>query len=194
MSSVFVTGHMRSGTSMVAGLFQRHGVFFGNYPKRRQFNKKGTFENRWLKKTLEADGMPDDWPDAWVSRLRREGWDGVRPWGAKMVAVFWPEMKQTRPDVVVLCYRPREDILASCEAFGHERRFGREVRGPLIDQHWEIMSRIEASYSGAVVAVETDRLVDGDFGQVAKAFDALDIAFDEEIASEWIDPALWHHG
>lgn len=193
MSSVFITGHMRSGTSMVAGLFQRHGVFFGNYPERRQFNKKGTFENRWLKRTLEADDIPDDWPEAWFDRMRREGWDGESPWGAKEVAVFWPEMRETEPDVVVLCYRPKEAILASCEAFGHKRRFGRKVRDPLIDEHWEVMAEIEESYSGEVVAVETDELVEGDYAQIRPAFRALGVPFDPALAGEFIDPALWHH-
>lgn len=54
----------RSGTSMVAGLFEKQGYFFGtrSYRPSTRFNRKGFFEdpdiNRLNEKLLEAAGVP----------------------------------------------------------------------------------------------------------------------------------------
>lgn len=194
MSGVWITGHMRSGTSMTAGVFGVHGVFFGECGGGSSRNRKGNWENGWLKGGLRGGGAPDGWPGSWSERLRAEGWDGEAPWGAKAVAVHAPEMMQLRPDVIVCCYRPKEQVLASCEAFrpGH-RRFSREVRDQVVDDHWRIMAGLKERHPGRVIEISTPDLVAGDPSALLPAFDVLDVAFDHDLFSEWVDPELWHH-
>lgn len=190
--SLWVTGHMRSGTSMTAGIFAAHGVFFGNCGGPRPNNRKGYLENLWLKAGLRGGGAPDGWPGSWSERLRAEGWDGETPWGAKAVAVHAPEMMQLRPDVIVCCYRPKEQVLASCERFGSGERFGRAYRDPMIDRHWSIMREMREGYDGLVVDVHTPDLVAGDASALMSAFEALGLGFDHELYADWVDPRLWH--
>lgn len=177
---------------MTAGLFARHGVFFGNCGGPNQNNTKGNWENGWMKRGLKSpSGRPNGWPDSWFDRMREEGWNGQAPWGLKAVAVHWPIMRQLEPDVVVLCYRPKPNILDSCERFGSGFKFSRKYRDPMIDMHWALMETIRLDYPGTVVEVNTPDLVKGDYDSIRPAFDALGVEFDEEVAGEWIDPALF---
>lgn len=187
MSGVFISGHVRSGTSMTAGLFRAHGVFFGDCGGAVPDNPGGRLENRWLKQTMHAERW-SGWPETWFRRLEAEGWDGESPWGAKLMPKWWRLMKETDPDVVVLCYRPEEDILASCERVGWKRST------ETVAQRWAAMDEIRAEASGAVVRVDTPRLVSGDYGQVTEAFDALGMDFFEGRAREWIEPEWFHAG
>lgn len=182
---VIITGHMRSGTSMTAGIFAEHGVFFGDCHRRH--------EHKWLKRGLKGGKAPKGWPDSWWGRLIDDGWDGATPWGAKAMAVHWPELRQVEPKVVVCCYRPKEAILRSCEEFGGGARFGREYRDPVIDEHWEIMEGIRDHYPGTVVDVHTPDIVDGDYAALKPAFAALGMTMDEQVVSDYVDPSRWHH-
>src|SRR4051812_26970362 len=53
--NIFVLGSGRSGTSLLAGLFRRHGLFMGDQPyKARDSNPHGFFEDRSVNDINEA--------------------------------------------------------------------------------------------------------------------------------------------
>lgn len=189
MKGVTVTGHMRSGTSMVAGLFAAHGVFFGRCKDIGPLNAKGSFENVWLTGQLEDGGAAG----GFLGRLREEGWGEGAPWGAKAVAVHWPKIRPLSPEVVVNCYRPKAAILASCEQGWGGWKYGKCHRSEMIEAHWRIMETIRLDYPGTVVDVDTPDLIAGDYDQIRPAFDALGVEFSAETADGWIDRDLWHH-
>ena len=180
--SVFVTGHVRSGTSMTAGIFAAHGVFFGACGGRVADSPKGRMENRWLKRTVEH-GDRDGWPETWYDRLRAEGWDGEVPWGAKLMPKWWDWIRATQPTVIVCCYRPVDDILASCERVGWPR--SRKT----VDQRWRRMGRIAGEH---VVNVWTPSLIKGCYDAIEDALSVLGLALDREACAEWIEPEHFH--
>jgi len=190
MSGLFVTGHVRSGTSMVAGLFAEHGVFFGECAGPSRINAKGFFENRWLKRTMHAASQGEDWPDPWFDRLLAEGWDGHTTWGAKLMPKWWPHVRPMAPTVIVRCYRDADAVLASSRAVGWKRS-----HETIIERH-HLMDAIysEARDDGACVwSIYTPDLVAGMYDTIEPAFDALGLAFHTPVARAWIDPRLWHH-
>ena len=71
---VVVTGSGRRGTSMVAGLFAAHGVFFGDCKPADENNPRGYFEHPAIPRP-KARGR--GWPRTWLKRLKREGWDAM---------------------------------------------------------------------------------------------------------------------
>jgi hypothetical protein len=181
---------MRSGTSMTAGLFAQHGVFFGRTGGPKSRNRKGNFENNWLAERVRArnEPLPDDWPAPWWRQMHREGYSGG-PFGYKLVAVHAAKVRPMRPDVVVLVHRDREAILASCRAYG------KGDRSAELERQRQIMAAIRGGWNWAtVVSVRMEHLVRGWYGGIVPAFDALGVEFDREIADEFIEPSLVHHG
>lgn len=181
---IVVVGPLRSGTNMVAGIFARHGVFFGDCKPADALNRKGYFENRWLWKAL--DERPQPWPEVWFDRLALEGWTG-EPWGAKCSPRGWRLLRETNPAVVIVCERPRERIEASRKR--GLKATGNPLKGAVETGH--IPSECEAP----VVTVRTDELVrGGQRNKLAVAMDTLGLTLNERIVSRWIDPALWNGG
>lgn len=186
---VWIVGPSRTGTSMVAGLFQRHGVFFGHCQNPNEHNPKGYFENLWLKGHRDRAGdLGPDWPAPWWERLREEGWDGESPWGFKGGVGFEDVIRPMEPRVVVVCSRPMGQVLRSRRkvpwATGPpqaltERQYAkiREMRWPT----WKLW-------------VRTDRLVHGELEEVSPAFRVLDLELRPDVADEWLDPSLWDSG
>lgn len=168
---------------MVAGLFAAHGVFFGRCRGPARINAKGFFENEWLKRTMHRDLHTEGWPRPWFDELQRQGWDGESPWGAKLMPKWWERMQHTGPAVAVCCFRPDAPTLRSCQAVRWRRS------SVTLRQRQSMMDAIQAP---TVVRVDTERVVDGDCSQLVPAFEALGLEFDQEIATEWVDPKLWH--
>src|SRR5579859_5299153 len=99
---VCITGRHRTGTSVVAGLLQRHGLWLGDEADimpADPYNPDGYFENNRLVEVndaiLSAFGgrwdRPPDFPTAWtedpriaqpkeIARAMGERLDAVRPW------------------------------------------------------------------------------------------------------------------
>jgi len=170
---------------MTAGLFREHGVFFGRTTGPAGKNRKGFLESVWMKRTFHAGEVPD-WPRSWYHRLAVEGWSGEVPWGAKMMPLWWKYLKQTSLRCIVLCYRPEDQILASC-------RRVRWRRSPeTIERDWAQMDRIREEADCPVFRVDADRLVEFDLDQLSGPFEALGLELSESIVRRWIDPELFH--
>lgn len=186
MAGIVILGASRSGTSMTAGLFARHGLWFGECMAPSRINAKGFYENLALKRVWKGQDRPADFPGWWRAERRRGGCTGA--WGAKSGAERWPYWRQV-DDVaaVVLCYRDRRSIEASRARAGFTRSAAATSR------NWDIMEGIKAAARVPVVPVWTPRFLEGDFGSVVPAFETIGVPFDRDLALQWVDPKLWHH-
>lgn len=186
MSGVLVVGPLRSGSNMVAGIFAKHGVFFGDCKPADELNPRGCFENVWLWEAFKR--KPEPWPDVWFERLEREGWDGNQPWGAKISPSPRKRrelMRRTNPRVVVLCERPPEQIRAS-------RRRGYKATGNPLRGSLDV-SAMDCQADSPVTSIDTDKLVaGGERGRIACALALLGLRLNERVVDDWIDPNLWN--
>ncbi len=188
MSGVLILGASRSGTSMTAGLFVQHGVWFGDCVPPARMNAKGFFESEALRRVYMGQEAPADFPAWWAAQREREGWAG-EVWGAKGGAERWEQFWRAVPDIaaVVHCYRDRESIEAS------RARVGFNASRQTVSRNWALMQKMREGGGPPCFPVWTPRFIDGDFHEVRPAFRVLGIEFDDEIAREWVDPGLWHH-
>lgn len=188
---VWVTGPSRSGTSLVAGLLEAHGVFFGRCVRGDEHNPKGYFEHPELIRRIDM-GTLANWPDRWWEVMRSEGYQDGQPWGVKRGPQAWPWVRLMFPNLIVYCKRPKEQVLASRlrrwpEKKGRHGQMFRETRK-------RVMDVIEDEASCPVVTVQTDKLVQGDYSRFRLALKSLHVEFDAHAAREWIDPSIWCRG
>lgn len=187
---IWITGPSRSGTSLVAGLFAAHGVFFGNTTPPDKHNEKGYFEHPELIVRQNNPEM-DGWPDRWWEVLQEEGWTPGTFWGVKRGPRAWPLISELEPVLVVVCKRPLKQQIRS----RHRRWPNRDGRHKKMAQETTAELRLVLKKVKApVVTVATHRLVKGRKSGIQKAFDALGLEFSPEIAREWIDPTIWNRG
>ena len=187
---VWVTGPSRSGTSMVAGLFAEHGVFFGRTVEGDEHNEHGYFEHPELVSRVESR-IWADWPEAWWRTLEGEGFERGGYWGVKRGRDAWPWIRELGPELIVVCRRPVDETVRS-----RRRRWPRKraPRGEVL------LARKAFDKIGAqagicpMLTVNTERVVAGDYRRIATVFKRLGLRFDPAIAREWIDPGIWNRG
>lgn len=184
---MWVTGPSRSGTSMVAGLFAQHGVFFGTCTQPNEYNPKGFFENVWFKRVIQEGAPPKGWPRPWFRELVDQGWCGCNPWGVKCGPQQRHLVEPMRPTVVVFCQRPLDQIARS------RSRVAWATGPPRVTamRAYRLMQAMHRELDVPVVHVRTDRLVLGQVGQIRPAFRQLGMELDKAVATDWIDPELW---
>lgn len=186
---VWITGPSRSGTSLTAGIFAAHGVFFGDTVPGDEHNPKGYFEHPALISRVEG-GLMADWPGAWWDTLRAEGLGEGGYWGAKRGPQAWPWIRLLRPAVIVVCKRPLSQILRS-----RKRRWpGRVAAKRTVKRAEAQIRQIEAEAACPVVTVNTDAIVKGDFFRLNLAFDILDLWLSPAMTEQWIDRGIWNRG
>lgn len=185
---VWITGPSRSGTSMTAGLFASHGVFFGDCGPGDEHNPKGYYEHPLLVRHVET-GIFAGWPMDWWARLTDEGWDGSVPWGLKRGPQAWPWVRVVAPTVIVVCRRPASEIRASRLRWGKRWQGGRALK-----RAERQIRDILREANCPVFEVNTSGLVKGDYSRIRPAFETLGVAFDPSVADAWIDPGIWNRG
>jgi hypothetical protein len=177
---------------MVAGVFARHGVFFGDTgpgDDDRRFNRKGYFEHPAIIARTESGDFAD-WPAAWWQTLLAEGYELGTPWGIKRGPMAWPWVKILKPALIVFCKRNARQVVRSRLRRWPDRLFPRRdlrlaaARLKLIGEEAE----------APVVTIRTESVVAGDYRRIAGAFVRLGIGFDPKIADTWIDADLWNGG
>lgn len=188
---VWITGPSRSGTSLVAGLFAAHHVFFGRTIGGDAFNLKGYFEHPEIIRRIESRTSVDlsRWPLAWWETLEREGHIGGTHWGVKRGPRSWPLIKRLGPRLIVRCRRPRRQQIES-----RLRRWGnRDIdHRAAMEQAEADLDRILKNIGVPVVSVHTDKLILGNYRRIRKAFRLFGVSFNQKTAAQWIDPKLWH--
>lgn len=176
---LFITGASRSGTSMTAGLFEKHGLWFGPCMAANRINPMGFFESLYLKQRWAGIEVSEK-QHLWREWLKHHG--APDQWAVKAGPEWWPVFAEFNP-VVVCCYRDAETIFSS-----RKRANFSASKGPIYAA-WRRMAEIPNT-----IDVHPDEFVDGHFSTVTPAFRALDVQFEPSIASSWIDPRLWSGG
>lgn len=188
MTGVLIIGASRSGTSMTAGIFEQHGIFFGNCMGPDDRNPKGYLENRWLKKVYKGQLIAGDFARDWKNELETEGWQGGI-WGAKCGAERYDQFWYQVPDIeaIVCCFRPYAQIQASRAA----AKF--QPNRQTVERNWQIMADLERR-GLPCFRIHTPALIEGDYSALLPVFNKLGLEFRREIADAWIEPQYWQHG
>ena len=201
MEPILILGMPRSGSSMTAGIFAKHGVWTGTCRGPSQFNGKGFFENKAIKKIvikmhgpIVTDGIlgqPVKGFRAIIeAAIERDGYIEV-PWLWKGSALYWPCFYEFKP-TFILCRRPSQQIFDSCRAsnmFGKELSDQRLVE--IIDLHQKVMAAI--AYNNGATEVFTDQVAQGDHASIVTALIECGIVPDSATIDDFVDPDLWHH-
>lgn len=193
MRPIIILSLPRSGSSMTAGIFAKHGVWVGPYMKGDRHNAKGHFEGLPFKEEIKKvapqaaqQGIPadpvDDWPNRVRSILHRHGYSGG-PWLFKGSAMYYPLWLSMDPCWICV----RRDIRAIEQSGKRSGMMRDDVRVP---GHVGAMDYVRDELGG--VDVFTDELIAGDYSSIVRAFDHCGIKFDPAIADDFIDPTLWH--
>lgn len=217
-SPILITGAARSGTSMCAGIISHSGGFGGNMTGPTPNNKKGQFENNYIrdhitKPYLRLMGLDplcqDPLPD--VERLLpyptlhtdvktemiHEGYkDG--PWfykGAKM-CLLWPLWREAFPDARwIIVRRNHIDIAESCMRTPFMRAF-KNVGGWLgwAAEHEKRFKEMKAAGLN-VTEIWSGELIKGRLDTMKKFVDTTEgLTWREDKIKDFITPELWKRG
>lgn len=187
---------------MTAGLFFKHGVWFGECRAPSPENAKGFFENgeikremikRWGKLTLARDVTKfeenpycepqDGFKDFVESVKKKEGYtEGL--WGYKQSALYKNAWHEYQPKFVGV---RRENVLQA--NIDRQNMFG--TKDPkrvqrMIDLHYSVIDECE-------VIVKTDEIVKGDYLSLHDAMDYCGIEMQPDIVEDFVEPKLWHY-
>lgn len=193
----------RSGSSMTAGIFAKHGVWTGPCRPGTGRNPKGFFEGLAIKKALMklqpaivhravlADYRPDF--RALVEQLIREDGYESGPWLWKGSCLYWPIWGDFEPHWVV-CRRDPEATFKSSRSA--PKVFGSSLTDAELRRniafHHEQMDYLIAE-KGAI-EVETEAVAKGNFTTIQRAVEHCGLEFDLAVTRQFVDPTLWHYG
>lgn len=210
---ILITGCARSGTSMTAGIVNMCGAFGGKMSGPTMYNKKGMFENEYIRnhivkpylKTINADPMGQDpLPNPLQLRtfdrlsalvefvMKKEGYqDG--PWfykGAKMCLIWSIWRMNFRKAKWIIVRRDDQDIINSCMKTGFMRAYKNESGWQKwIDVHKE---RFEEMHLSALNVREVwpSKFIAGDFTEIKDCIEWLGLKWNDDIY-DFITPALF---
>lgn len=176
---------------MVAEIFRRHDVFFGD-TWRPEDGKVGYNEHKWLKKAVRKHREPDcyerilrgkdaslripNFPSLWRQHLITEGYQGG-PWGLKVDAFCTPLLHDLQATLVKL-WRDPDAIQESC--LKALRRFEPYQWKRIIFAHHAHMKSLRGP------DIDTDAVVQGNYSSLRRAFEASGLLFRAEIADRVI--------
>ncbi|NBB81546.1 MAG: hypothetical protein GVY36_19255 [Verrucomicrobia bacterium] len=183
----------RSGSSMTAGLFAKHGAWVGPCRKPDARNAKGYFESQPFKKAIIdrvgpivhkgilAPEIP--WKQTALNILRSNGYTGGK-WIVKHSAMYYPLWHEFKPRFICV-RRDTKAVAKSGNASGYLKNTH------AIPAHVEAMDYVRDNLGG--VDVFTDEVVRGDYSSLERAFDHAGIEMARAIVDEFVDPSLWHY-
>lgn len=221
-SPIIVTGCARSGTSMVAGVLHLCGAWAGQVTGPTQWNRKGQFENEYIRdrltkpylESLGADPMGQDpLPDigklraeapyasgAWGANvhqaMRRQGYPEHTQWmfkGAK-ACLIWPLWAAAFPEARWVIVRREDDkIVDSCMRTSFMRkRKTREAWQEWVDEHKLRFAEIMAECREVYQFWPGRALRDPAPWKALVSW--LGLTWDEEKVTDFLEPKLWNGG
>lgn len=190
---VVIIGMPRSFTSLTAGIFRDHGVWFGKY-KDSEYAPTGSCENFRLKRILKSHSGPivhvgEECPpfpgfrEKFEAVKKDEGYPGG-PWGAKHSAVYWNVWKDYKPKYIC-CRRPIEGVLKS----GERVNFA-STNEAAYKKHYKIMDRLVSN--GLAVDVRGEEYFKGNWSELERAFEFCGLDFNQKTAENLLDHNLKH--
>jgi hypothetical protein len=221
---ILITGMMRSGTSMTAGILHLCGAWAGkSYVRTRQgavrilenvgirdgFTKpmlaelgcdpgEGKFVQRKVVEDVVAAGSIDTWKNNIMSPLAKQGYFAKpRQWFYKSteLSLVWPIWNAVFPRARwVLVRRDAEDLVRSCLRTGYMKPYSN--RSGWLRWVAEHEECFEEMYNAGLDLREIwpQRMVDGDFTQMQMVVNWLGLEWEEQKAREFVDPRLWRRG
>lgn len=199
----------RSGSSMIADIFVRHGYYWASNEKRNPVvgGKKvryNSFENQAIKDyNKTAFGTPlgdmitfDDEHVHQFSALLRHEYSADTPNVWKGAVEFFPLWRAMIDGdyvdsmTVSVVYRSFDDVIDSVLAKRNGRGDREEARR-ITQKRYDIMHRLISDY--ALSPIFTDEIVEGDFSSLEQAWDAdkSGIEFDPTIVRAVVNPNKW---
>lgn len=209
---IIVTGCARSGTSLVAGVLANCGVWIGKCTGPTQYNKRGQFENEYIRdqltkpylKNIGVDPMgqiplptadqivPDPkWRSKVLTAMRDQGYDGSGPWmfkGAK-ACLIWQIWDEAFPNAQwVIVRRSTDRIVDSCmkTRFMHKRKT-QESWQEWVEHHLECFRAM----ADAGLNINTIWPGTNNLSQYRDLVDTLGLTWNEEAVAGYVDPKLW---
>jgi len=219
-SPIIVTGCARSGTSLVAGVLHICGAWIGDCTGPTRWNKKGQFENEFIRdeltkpflKSIGADPMGQDplpplgwqsahfaqgisWREKVVEAVKAQGYTGDRPWmfkGAK-ACLIWPIWKEAFPRAKwVVVRRPDEKIIDSCMRTSFMRkRNTRESWKEWVEYHKEKFLQMEEAGLN-MRDIWPFQNGEANMGFFEVLVYSLGLTWDAQKVDAFIDPDLLH--
>lgn len=192
---ILIVSLPRSGSSMVAGAFAKHGAWVGTCQPPDEGNARGYFENQHIAKLIgstsghlvhrgKAAPKIPDWRSMVSMVIQADGYDSG-PWLWKGSAVYAPLWHEFDPTWVVV-RRDLDAIERSGAACGRYQSNRQSVQA-----HLDIMEGLEAR--GAAV-VDSAVVVGGDMTSLEAALEGAGFTPDTDALHEWVDPELWRYG
>ena len=208
---IFVTGVERSGSSLIAKIFELCGVHIGATSKMYENLRINALMSKFLLPLQNGNLYPDihdlsipmNWSKKVQEILQAEGYvDG--PWLVKSskISQMWPVWNYAYPNARWIIVRRRTgDVIESCVKTGYMQLFKDETKQKAVGakneaEGWKwwihqyerrFVTMIEAGVNARVVWPE--RMVYGDYQQIYETLDWLGLEWNDKIV-ETIDPLL----
>jgi len=211
---IIVTGCARSGTSLVAGIISLCGAWTGKVTGPTQWNKKGQFENEYIRDhltkpylrkigvdpmgqnplpTLDQIQPEPDWRDKVTKAMRDQGYPWRMPWmfkGAK-ACLIWPVWHTAFPDAKwVIVRREDEKNIDSCMRTSFMRKHKtREGWQCWIDHHKQCFQQmVDADLDVYEIWPSANLEYINTYWAL---INYLRLTWNEKAVREFIDPNLW---
>lgn len=218
---IFIVGAARSGTSMVAGLFNRAGVWLGETVKGSPENPAGYFENQRLREGLTKvlmassgydrngrDPLPPETmelPGVDIYPLVKDiidsdGYLYHVPWGLKecKLALMWKAWHRAFPKARwILVDRNTPDIIQSCMRTSFmnipkSANRDEEFWRVWIERYRKGMGELRADPDIEYYDVDSDEIMAGNYDKLLYAIDACGLRFSEERIRKFVKPEYWN--
>lgn len=190
---IIIVSMPRSGSSMTAGIFAKHGVWVGPARKGDRYNAKGYFESLPFKELLikhagriapagKLAKPVQGWREIAENTIAKHGYTGG-PWLVKHSAMYYPVWHEF-PNAKYICVRrDADEVMRSGKQSGFFRA------DDAVQPHIEALDYCRDVLGG--VDVDTAAVVAGDYSTLHKAFAYVGLEFDATIVDEFVDPSLW---
>lgn len=211
---LFVVSPPRTRSSLMMRAFAKHGIWTGQTVKASPNNPHGFYENEPLRETylkgvlkgmgadpLGVTKLPPLFPQPPFPHLayqvhraiRHQGYQGGA-WGFKdpKLTLIWPMYAKAFPKAhwMILTRNADDTIKSICKATFMQRHsqspdYWRMFLLAYEDRLAELVKRVPQAS-----VLDTDRVIQGDYGQCPEIFDKMGLSFSPDIMNGLIDPNL----
>ena len=209
----FIAGCPRSGTSLIAGLLAKHGVWVGNTTPGDKHNEKGYFENKEIgriikeimrqnemKKRSDIKNIPKKLK---IDFNLREAFLKIvkdnKVWLFKdsKILFLFPLFKKAFPEAIwILPYRDINKIIRSLQNHTTwQKRLSRVKRPKKYCQEMvlKLVALQDRIRSNTVNYIDINsHTIVQDTNKAKKFIENCGLEFSEEIYNEFVSPELWH--
>lgn len=215
---ILITGCPRSGTSMVAGIFNLCDAYLGHVDK---MNENIPIRENLVKTYLQKIGMdvdgcfpllskypigyPEHWQELVLQTINKQSEENQK-WVYKdcRSALLWHLWMLAFPDAVwIIVRRNKNFILNSCEKTGYMKTFNDEkiqqqvgvstIRAGwkwMIDEYINRFARISTSCKN-VFEIWPEKILDNDYSEIIKVVEFCGLHWNEEEVKNYIEPKIF---